>query len=391
MAHIVRIKIEGLLGRSEPIELNLDRTVNVFFGENGCGKTTLLKILQSALMLDGSLMASLPVERAEVDIYSVTDGRVIPYVWDRKSQKNQRTLPLEFMNLMSENESFDKLRHYVSQLPALEWKVAASKKSKETTLSSWSHCFLPTTRLYSSDPTRRPNDPRANPEDRLNEAFAEAVNKRWLSYYNQILKEVRTIQEQGLRAVLYHSLSLSSDRPLGPTLNPEQAYRSVKKFLERQSTNDTNLLGSKKDFANRYASEEALRKVVDNINNVESRIESSMVPIHRFTDTVDRLFSRDKKLKTTDGGLAVALANGKLITPALLSSGEKHLLIILLHSMTAAGNSVIIDEPELSMHIDWQHSLTETINQLNPNCQLILASHSPEIMANVPDAKIFRI
>ncbi|WP_457282169.1 AAA family ATPase [Polaromonas sp. P5_D5] len=69
MAHITEIKIDGLLGRKEPIQLKLNNQVNVFFGENGCGKTTLLKILDAALSRDAEAMNLLPVERAEVHIF----------------------------------------------------------------------------------------------------------------------------------------------------------------------------------------------------------------------------------------------------------------------------------------------------------------------------------
>ena len=43
------------------------------------------------------------------------------------------------------------------------------------------------------------------------------------------------------------------------------------------------------------------------------------------------------------------------------------------------------------MHIDWQHKLLSSLQQLNPSMQLIAATHSPEIMADLPDDKIFRI
>lgn len=393
MAHIERIRLDGLLGRTEPVEILLDRTVNVFFGENGCGKTTLLKILQCALSLDSESMLTLPIERAEVDIYSMSDKRTVPHIWDRKAAKPQRDLPLDMVLTFRDSEmsDFERARYFAMHSNAPEWRVQSQKKNKETPRRPWAHSFLPTTRLYTNDLLRRPADSRGNPEARLNESFAEAVNKRWLVYYNQILKEVRSIQEEGLRAVLYHSLSISTEAPAGPILNPEQAYQQVRKFLARQSASDASLLGSVRTFASRYASDEALRRVVDNINNVESRIELSMAPIRRFASTIDSLFSRGKKLQTSESGLSVTLADGKLISPAQLSSGEKHLLLILLQSMTAEQNSVIVDEPELSMHIDWQHCLTETIHRLNPHCQLILASHSPEVMANVPDHKIFRI
>jgi predicted ATP-dependent endonuclease of OLD family len=57
----------------------------------------------------------------------------------------------------------------------------------------------------------------------------------------------------------------------------------------------------------------------------------------------------------------------------------------------AGSNSFVIDEPELSMHIDWQHRLLSSLQQLNPAMQLVAATHSPEIMADLPDDKIFRL
>jgi predicted ATPase len=54
-------------------------------------------------------------------------------------------------------------------------------------------------------------------------------------------------------------------------------------------------------------------------------------------------------------------------------------------------SSMIIDEPEISMHVDWQKDLIHSLRALNPDAQLILATHSPEIMADIPDSKIFRI
>jgi len=41
---------------------------------------------------------------------------------------------------------------------------------------------------------------------------------------------------------------------------------------------------------------------------------------------------------------------------------------------------LFMDEPELSLHFDWQKKLIEYIRQLNPNVQIILATHSPAII-----------
>jgi len=39
-----------------------------------------------------------------------------------------------------------------------------------------------------------------------------------------------------------------------------------------------------------------------------------------------------------------------------------------------------MDEPEISLHFDWQKKLIGFINALNPNIQIILATHSPAVI-----------
>ena len=74
-----------------------------------------------------------------------------------------------------------------------------------------------------------------------------------------------------------------------------------------------------------------------------------------------------------------------------LSSGEKHLLRIFVETIRIAESTILIDEPELSLHVDWQRTLIDSMRLLNPAAQIIVASHSPEVMADLPDSKIFRL
>jgi predicted ATP-dependent endonuclease of OLD family len=39
-----------------------------------------------------------------------------------------------------------------------------------------------------------------------------------------------------------------------------------------------------------------------------------------------------------------------------------------------------MDEPEISLHFDWQKKLIQYITELNPNVQIILATHSPAVI-----------
>ena len=70
---------------------------------------------------------------------------------------------------------------------------------------------------------------------------------------------------------------------------------------------------------------------------------------------------------------------------------ETHVLQIFIEVLMTKNRCILIDEPEISMHIDWQHDLVNNLRHLNPSSQYILATHSPEIMANINDEKIFQL
>jgi hypothetical protein len=81
------------------------------------------------------------------------------------------------------------------------------------------------------------------------------------------------------------------------------------------------------------------------------------------------------------------------ILPENLSSGEKQILIILLTTLLQDKKKYILlmDEPEISLHIDWQRSLIKNIRQINPYCQIIIATHSPTVYYQGWTEKMTRI
>ena len=83
--------------------------------------------------------------------------------------------------------------------------------------------------------------------------------------------------------------------------------------------------------------------------------------------------------------------SGESLDLASLSSGEKHLLRIFVETLLVQQSTLLVDEPEISMHVDWQERLIEALRTLNPHAQLVLATHSPEVMAHVSDDKIFTL
>ena len=68
-----------------------------------------------------------------------------------------------------------------------------------------------------------------------------------------------------------------------------------------------------------------------------------------------------------------------------LSSGEKQMLSFLCYNAFNQGMAVFIDEPELSLHVDWQRHLFPTLLKQGQNNQFFVATHSPFIYAKYPD------
>ena len=71
-----------------------------------------------------------------------------------------------------------------------------------------------------------------------------------------------------------------------------------------------------------------------------------------------------------------------------LSSGERQILTMLYSaSRTKFLSGVfLIDEPELSLHIDWQRIILRELQTQSPDCQIIACTHSPEVGADHVDA-----
>jgi predicted ATP-dependent endonuclease of OLD family len=102
----------------------------------------------------------------------------------------------------------------------------------------------------------------------------------------------------------------------------------------------------------------------------------------RFLEIMDSLFhDTDKKIDRTNNEIAF-ISGEKTLSPYQLSSGEKQILVILLTVLIQNNKASILfmDEPEISLHFDWQKKLIQYIKELNPNVQIILATHSPALV-----------
>ena len=104
----------------------------------------------------------------------------------------------------------------------------------------------------------------------------------------------------------------------------------------------------------------------------------------RFQDIVDELFhDTGKRMIRTENELRFTQI-GEVLLPYQLSSGEKQILAILLTVLVEDNQPYVLfmDEPEVSLHLEWQKRLVDLCLELNPNVQIILTTHSPAIVMN---------
>lgn len=115
--------------------------------------------------------------------------------------------------------------------------------------------------------------------------------------------------------------------------------------------------------------------------HVSRRSTSFLQSINDFLHGKKMVFSAEAELK-------VELPGERLVEGHHLSSGEMQLLILFafLHFQSNHAQQpfvVLVDEPELSLHVAWQHRYVESVRAASPSGQFIIATHSPEITGSV--------
>lgn len=132
------------------------------------------------------------------------------------------------------------------------------------------------------------------------------------------------------------------------------------------------------------ATAEELIEFKDLSIQVDKKKEEKFKRINVFNNIINNFYKDTNKFIEVDKEkpLVVKINDNNVLTNidiSKLSSGEKQLLIIFLTIVLQADKAFILlmDEPELSLHVQWQSMLLDSLKQINDNIQIIIATHNP--------------
>jgi hypothetical protein len=103
--------------------------------------------------------------------------------------------------------------------------------------------------------------------------------------------------------------------------------------------------------------------------------------INKFLDKKNLRIGVIDPRNRTRSSVSVGTEGGRNYGLSSLSSGEKQILTMLYSASRSRFKSgtFLIDEPELSLHVDWQRQILRELMQQSADRQIIACTHSPEV------------
>lgn len=410
MFTIYKVLIEGFWDNYK-IETKFHDDINIFIGKNGTGKTTFINILQGVLTANISLLSALQFRKIEI---TLKKGR------QRKSIKVEKTADnIEYKSIVFQvgNRKFELpfLDRYTPNLRPgrIHPRVMEAIDEIRSEIESLYRISYLSVHRELWDDVDEDAHLSSGQRGRLN-----TVDKRLIklmndltSYQLRLETEANTLSKEFERQVLQSMLFDETIDILDLDVKRKIDLAALKKGLI-QAYQDLNVLNKEVQLdINKHVEkiEKAINtlndfqakkneplnindlvplillrrteKIIDFSKSTESKRVEIFQPINDYLKLLKSYITDKNFLINQRGGLSVEKGN-KNFPASFLSSGEKQLIILLTESLLQEKQQYvyITDEPELSLHISWQRKIIPSIVQLNENAQLIVATHSPEIV-----------
>lgn len=433
--YITNVAVEGLHGQFD-VEMPLGPGLNVVYGKNGRGKTTMLHLLANLLELDferfkylhfqrlhlqTSSGDSVEIEKDEgtgallisvngastslseaglsslemISLRQALGGRATYLPAFRSVLERTKDGPANYYRMTGgkthffeslQKAEYEALREAGDSVGARQLHEEAASAAEKTNLCrQWFGSFVPVIRYPSvadvedalTEEWRRAQFEVTAREQRMfEETFVRVfrvsagLETRPIEQSNEgILQEISDLLEVQER----HSGGADS-RQINQTLL--DSARQLSAMSQPSGGMNTSLLEVYREalFERDAARQLAFKKTREFEASVNKFLDKKRLIIGKSSAAVRR--ARSSVSVVTEGGHSYGLA--------ALSSGERQIVTMLYSASRTKFRSgmFLIDEPELSLHIDWQRIILRELQRQAPDRQIVVCTHSPEVGAD---------
>lgn len=432
-------KINGLFGDRD-VSLKLNNLVNIYVGENGLGKTTILNIINSILKLDFFSLAKIPFESVLIKtndkqktipkqtIIEVVGGvfpvndiefRRHPLRYKMRRREVLREL-LTYENIKTLDRLYQKyeasgsLRHFYNRvrfdeidydsniIELFEYLEGTNLLKKVLDIYSFvdelneSILYFPTFRRIETDLQNLDL-----PDDSIKKFTKNKVINFGMDdveiLLNNKLSEISTGIKQGFNKM---ALTLLNTYVYQKDLNVDKVNENELNFIFSILSNEINdslkakineIISNNEVDGKAYKNNETLINFLNELLSIYQSQVNNIESIDNFITACNSYFTNKKctfdkeNLKVTIELLQNKSNNmNNSISFGKLSSGEKQIVSLFSKLYLAEKEKyfILFDEPELSLSIDWQRKLIPDIMNSKRCSQMIIVTHSPFIFDN---------
>ncbi|MDZ8027533.1 MAG: AAA family ATPase [Nostoc sp. DedQUE11] len=209
-------------------------------------------------------------------------------------------------------------------------------------------------------------------EANVHNIYEEIITRILQNSGNLVEKELSESPEILIRELKAHEDRSKDFSRFG--LMPPLDTQKIVSLLESHTKTDSSIISR------------VLKPYLDSVTARFDALQDTQNLLTIFETTINKLFFRDKYIRLhVRDGLKIFTDEGKELSPETLSSGEKQLLLLFCNTLTARDKATIfiIDEPEISLNIKWQRQLIRALLELTKGSQIqfILATHSIELLS----------
>lgn len=416
------IKTIGLFGKFDHT-IKFSDGVNIIIGDNGVGKTVCLKILNSIFNKDFGYFFHLEFQEIIIsfgkEIWTISREKIQEetlFSYDDQFDTEQYNLVIEsniinrrhvvkkedvlinlpsFFERISDNEWYDRRRGVYCDEKDLLNRYSIRKETRN--LPIWivkrimniSVRMIDTQRIYRNETNGR-----------------RAEIGRTISKY---VKEVSEIirKEQNKAGVIAAELDSSFPTRLIKELSSPQKEITPKTTLNQlyeidainHSLRAVGLIDYKKEsiLKNLQLIDKPILSVLslyaDDMKTKLEAYKGIQSKLQLFLDIINNRFANKQCVlnKECEFEIVTSVPVGNLkkykkIEPTLLSSGEQNEFVLFYELLFKCDkkNFILIDEPELSLHIKWQQMMIDDLQRIceQNNLNILIATHSPDLIGN---------